>query len=70
MLFTKTFPFEYSPLEIFFVVEEASSFSSTLLGVLIAVAMEVVGEHGRATEENTHRSAGIKKMHNIIIDTV
>lgn len=62
MLVTKTFPFEFSPLEIFFVVEEASSLSPAFLGVLVAIAMKVVGEHGWTTEENSHRSTGKKSV--------
>ena len=44
-------------LEILLVVEEPCTLSTSLLGVLIAVAMEVVGEDGRPAEEHAHRSA-------------
>lgn len=42
-------------LEVLFVVEESCALGASLLGVLIAVAMEIMGENWRATEKHTHR---------------
>jgi len=41
-------------LEVLLVVEELGPLLVAFLRVLVAVAMEVVGQHWRAAEEHTH----------------
>lgn len=41
-------------LKVLLVVEEPGPLPISLLGILIAVAVEVVGEHRRPAEEHAH----------------
>ena len=44
-------------LEVLLIVVEACSGGVSLPGVFVAVAMEIVGENWRTTEEDSHTSA-------------